>query len=75
MVIAPLVKPEHQERLAKIGILLALEISVADFYRPPVDVVMGQLIGLFSSIKLGLRPDSPSPSGAISRVVSKVRIY
>jgi tagatose-6-phosphate ketose/aldose isomerase len=75
VMIAPSVKPEHQERLAKNGILLPLEISVADFYRPPVDVVMGQLIGLFSSIKLGLRPDSPSPSGAISRVVSKVRIY
>src|SRR5258705_1580354 len=75
VVIAPVVKPEHQERLAKISILLPLEISVADVYRPPVDVVMGQLIGLFSSIKLGLRPDSPSPSGAISRVVSKVRIY
>ena len=75
VVIAPVVKPEHQERLAKISILLPLEISVADVYRPPVDVVMGQLIGLFSSIKLGLRPDFPSPSGAISRVVSKVRIY
>ena len=75
VVIAPVVKPEHQERLAKISILLPLEISVADFYRPPVDVIMGQLLGLFSSIKLGLRPDSPSPSGAISRVVSKVRIY
>jgi len=55
--------------------VLPLELSVADSYRPPVDVFIGQLFGLFASIKLGLKPDAPSPGGAISRVVSKVRIY
>ncbi len=60
---------------AKIGVTLPLEIAVDDYYRPPVDVFVGQLLGLFASIKLGLRPDAPSPGGAISRVVSKVRIY
>ena len=75
VLIAPLVGPEHEKRLAKIGIMLPLEISVADCYRPPVDVFIGQLFGLFSSMRLGLLPDTPSPRGAISRVVSKIKIY
>jgi tagatose-6-phosphate ketose/aldose isomerase len=75
VVIAPRVGREDEKRLAKIGIMLPLEISVAECYRPPVDVFIGQLFALFSSIRLGLKPDTPSPSGAISRVVSKVRIY
>jgi tagatose-6-phosphate ketose/aldose isomerase len=75
LVIAPRVGPEDEKRLAKIGIMLPLEISVADCYRPPVDVFIGQLFGLFSSIRLGLKPDAPSPRGVINRVVSKVRIY
>src|SRR5919199_805269 len=39
-----------------------------DYYRPAVDVVVGQLLGLFLSLKHGLKPDTPSPTGAISRV-------
>jgi tagatose-6-phosphate ketose/aldose isomerase len=66
---------EDPDNLAKIGVKLPLQIAVDDYYRPPVDVFVGQLLGLFASIKLGLKPDAPSPSGAISRVVSKVRIY
>jgi D-galactosamine 6-phosphate deaminase/isomerase len=46
-----------------------------DACRPPVDVIVGQLLGLFFSLRNGLTPDSPSPSGAISRVVSHVKIY
>jgi D-galactosamine 6-phosphate deaminase/isomerase len=46
-----------------------------DSCRPPVDVIVGQLLGLFFSIRNGLTPDSPSPSGVISRVVSHVKIY
>lgn len=46
-----------------------------DMCRPPVDVIVGQLLGLFYSIHNGLTPDSPSPSGVISRVVSHVKIY
>ncbi len=38
-------------------------------------VLPGQLLGLFKSINLGLNPDSPSESGAISRVVENVTIY
>jgi tagatose-6-phosphate ketose/aldose isomerase len=46
-----------------------------DEYRAPVDVILAQLLGLFSSLRLGLQPDCPSPNGAISRVVSHVNIY
>jgi tagatose-6-phosphate ketose/aldose isomerase len=75
VVITPRVGLEDEKRLAKIGIMLSIDISAADCYRPPVDVFTGQLIGLFSSIRSGLKPDAPSPRGVISRVVSKVRIY
>lgn len=75
LAIAPRVGLEDEKRLAKIGIMLPIEISAADCYRPPVDVFAGQLLGLFSSIRLGLKPDAPSPREVISRVVSKVRIY
>lgn len=50
-------------------------LIVADDYRPPVDVMFGQLLGLFFSLHWNLRPDSPSPSGAISRVVQNVNIH
>lgn len=46
-----------------------------DAYRPVVDVIFSQMFGLFSSIELGLQPDSPSPNGVISRVVEKFAIY
>jgi tagatose-6-phosphate ketose/aldose isomerase len=47
----------------------------ADALRPPLDVIFGQLLGLFCSLEAGLKPDTPSPSGAISRVVSHVTIH
>jgi tagatose-6-phosphate ketose/aldose isomerase len=53
--------------------LLPSNSSVPDDYRVPIDVMFGQVLGLFSSLHCGLKPDSPSPSGAISRVVQNVR--
>jgi|SRR6185437_12637039 len=53
-----------------------LEIqNCRDEYRAPIDVMFGQLLGLFLSLEFGLEPDNPSPNGAISRVVSGVRIH
>jgi tagatose-6-phosphate ketose/aldose isomerase len=46
-----------------------------DALRPPLDIILGQLLGLFFSLDAGLKPDTPSPSGAISRVVSHVKIH
>ena len=49
--------------------------TVADDYRPAVDVIFGQVLGLFFSLRSNLRPDCPSPNGAISRVVQNVSIH
>lgn len=48
---------------------------VGDAFRPVLDVIFGQLLGFFCSLEVGLKPDTPSPTGAISRVVSHVRIH
>lgn len=40
-----------------------------------VAVLPAQMLGLFKSMELGLKPDNPSVSGAISRVVEGVVIY
>jgi len=49
--------------------------GIPDFYRPVMDVTVGQLFGLFKSLALGLKPDNPSEKGVISRVVKGVKIY
>lgn len=38
-------------------------------------VLIGQLLGFYKSLALGLDPDNPSVSGKISRVVEGVKIY
>ncbi len=38
-------------------------------------IVPAQLLAFYKSLQLGLKPDSPSVSGAISRVVEGVQIY
>ena len=52
-----------------------IAVAVPDLYRPVLDVFLGQTLGLLASIDHGLKPDAPSPSGAISRVVQNVGIY
>jgi tagatose-6-phosphate ketose/aldose isomerase len=54
---------------------LSVEADVADAYRPILDVMFGQLLGLYCSVARDLKPDSPSPGGVINRVVQKFRIY
>ena len=49
--------------------------GLLDEFRPPLDVLFGQLLGVFSSLRCGLRPDQPSRRGVISRVVQGVKIY
>jgi len=46
-----------------------------DANRPVLDVLFGQLIGLFACMHSGLKPDQPSPNGAIARVVSPITLY
>jgi tagatose-6-phosphate ketose/aldose isomerase len=54
---------------------LAVEDDIPDAYRPVLDVMFGQLLGLYCSVARELMPDSPSPGGVINRVVKKFRIY
>lgn len=49
--------------------------GISDYYRPVLDVMLGQSIGLFASMRCGLKPDQPSPSGTITRVVQPIAIY
>jgi tagatose-6-phosphate ketose/aldose isomerase len=71
------VGPERSGDSKALGQAISLRFSqpVSDLYRPPLDAIVGQLLGLFSSLHNGLKPDSPSPRGAISRVVSHVKIH
>lgn len=46
-----------------------------DAYRPVLDVIFGQLAGLFASMRAGLKPDQPSPQGTITRVVQPIKLY
>ena len=54
---------------------LELDEAISDLYLPPLFVLAGQLLGLSASVREGLRPDEPSPDGAISRVVTHVTIH
>ena len=49
--------------------------AIPDLYRPVLDVIFGQLLGLFASIHAGLKPDAPSPNGVINRVVQNIDIH
>ena len=40
-----------------------------------IDVLAGQLLALYHCLAIGLRPDSPSPEGVISRVVGDFQIH
>jgi tagatose-6-phosphate ketose/aldose isomerase len=61
--------------LADFYLSLNCAANFADEYRPVLDVMLGQLVGLFASMRCGLRPDQPSPSGTITRVVQPIKLY
>jgi tagatose-6-phosphate ketose/aldose isomerase len=73
-----LVSPEKLEKTDSFSthaLSFDLRKGTSDHYLPPLFVPVGQLLGLFASLKEGLKPDEPSPQGAITRVVSHVAIY
>ncbi len=61
--------------LADYSLVLNGSADYPDHYRPVLDVMLGQLIGLFASMQHGLRPDQPSPGGTITRVVAPIKLY
>jgi len=51
------------------------KLFLPDSLTPPVYIIMGQVLGMFKSISLRLKPDSPSEKGIIHRVVKGVKVY
>jgi tagatose-6-phosphate ketose/aldose isomerase len=49
--------------------------DVGDDAAPVIDVAVGQLLGFFRCLREGLRPDSPSESGVINRVVQNFTLH
>jgi D-galactosamine 6-phosphate deaminase/isomerase len=66
---------EKLDSLVDYPLVLNCPPGFADDYRPALDVMLGQLLGLFASLRAGLKPDQPSPNGAISRVVAPIKLY
>ena len=61
--------------LADYSLPLNCAADFPDHHRPVLDVMFGQLIGLFASMRSGLKPDQPSPGGTITRVVAPIKLY
>jgi tagatose-6-phosphate ketose/aldose isomerase len=64
------------------GLTFDLEIRLSDSGKhldedllTVCDILPAQILGFYKSLDLGLKPDNPSTSGAISRVVENVFIY
>ena len=49
--------------------------AVDDDFRVMTDTMVGHILGTFASLRCGLKPDNPSVSGTINRVVQGVHIY
>jgi tagatose-6-phosphate ketose/aldose isomerase len=59
----------------KLFVLSENEDRLDEDFLPVCFILPAQLIGFYKSMQLGLNPDMPSESGAISRVVKGVAIY
>jgi tagatose-6-phosphate ketose/aldose isomerase len=51
------------------------ESHIEDEFLTVCNIIPGQMLGFYKSLATGLKPDNPSVSGAISRVVEDFRIY
>ncbi len=49
--------------------------KIGDDNSPVIDVIAGQLLAFFRCLEEGLRPDSPSEDGVISRVVQTFALH
>ncbi len=56
-------------------VLRKKEPKIDESFLTLVSVIPAQMIGFFKSLDLKLKPDTPSESGTITRVVQGVRIY
>lgn len=74
---AAITTPGHSDlsALADYPLSLSCPADFPDYCRPVLDVMFGQLLGLFAALRCGLKPDQPSPTGAITRVVQPIKLY
>ncbi len=71
-----LIAPRSADSFADENNRIALDLpaDLNDNYRPPLDVIFAQCLGLFSSVRRNIKPDTPSSDGKIQRVVSEIKI-
>jgi tagatose-6-phosphate ketose/aldose isomerase len=67
--------PSDLARDGDVAIDLPGLAQLGDDHMPVLDVLAGQLLALFRCLKEGLKPDSPSNDGVISRVVQEFRLH
>jgi tagatose-6-phosphate ketose/aldose isomerase len=75
LVVCDKATPEIRELANEVVELFPDTPAVADDFRVMTDVMVGQTLGVFKSMSVGLKPDNPSTSGMINRVVQGVVIY
>lgn len=66
---------EGAERRHADDVPLALSASTPDLALAPVALVFAQCLALLASLQRGIRPDTPSASGTVNRVVQGVTIH
>ncbi len=67
--------PAARELSDRLIVLAGSGEEIPDELRVLTDIIVCQMLAFFASRARGLAPDSPSPSGVISRVVQGVTIY
>lgn len=65
----------QQEAYQKASLRFNYNKHLDDSFAALLYLLVGQTLGVLSSLKAGLKPDAPSPSGLISRVVQGVTLY
>ncbi|MBA1392914.1 SIS domain-containing protein, partial [Lactobacillus sp. XV13L] len=77
--IVPLVMAVGQEKAGQNfsgkSFTFAEQNLLPDAYLALPDVMFGQTVALLTSIKVGNKPDTPSPTGTVNRVVKGVTIH
>lgn len=68
-------KPELEEDAYDLCVELGIRPSMPACYGCVAYAFVGQMLGMFKSVNMGLCPDTPSVSGNISRVVEGVTLY
>ena len=68
-------KPELEDDCYDLFVELGISPSMPPCYGAVSFAFVGQMLGMFKSVDMGLCPDSPSVSGNISRVVEGVTLY